>query len=129
MLQLILKAIGGINFAEFFRFLHVIGSHRIDGLKKEATGGDESTACTQDSKYQLGSKNSKCSHQENMNICNHLLFDLMQISKVISDMLAIPEFLAAEQEKSWDGPAAADFLFEINVAVKEYLGDFCKEPA
>ena len=55
-----------------------------------------------------------------MNIHNHVLFDLMQISKVISDMLAIPEFLAAEQEMTWECPSAADFLFEVNATVDAY---------
>ncbi|KAK2187911.1 hypothetical protein NP493_150g01016 [Ridgeia piscesae] len=106
--QLILKAIGGINFAEFFRFLHVIGRHRVDILKDTA-GSDD---C------------SKFHPRENMNIHNHVLFDLMQISKVISDMLAIPEFLAAEQEMTWECPSAADFLSEVNAIVGAYTEEW-----
>ena len=107
-LQLILKAIGGINFAEFFRFLHVIGRHRVDILKDTA-GSDD---C------------SKFHPRENMNIHNHVLFDLMQISKVISDMLAIPEFLVAEQEMTWECSSAADFLSEVNAIVGAYTEEW-----
>ena len=97
----------------------------MEKLKSKASASNECKRCdcAQDIEQhqQIASKTAE-SHR-NVDNYHHLLFDLMQIAKVISDMLAIPEFVDTEREKCLEGVAAVEFLHEIRLTVEEYFAD------
>ena len=97
----------------------------MEKLKSEASASDECKRCdcTQDIEQHQQIASTTAESHRHVDNYRHLLFDLMQISTVISDMLAIPEFVDTERAKCLEGVAAVDFLHEIRVTVEEYLAD------
>ena len=99
----------------------------MEKLKSEASASDvcKRCDCAQDIEHhqQIASQTAESHPHRNVDNYCHLLFDLIQTSKVISDMLAIPEFVDTEREKCLEGEAAVDFLHDIRGTVEEHLGD------
>ncbi len=128
--QMILKASSGIDYTEFYLFLHTIATRRLnflnfnkdDSSSHKKGSCDLSRTCSDKGATSCDPKedprifqSSKVSSQPYYLTRNHALFDLVQILKIVTDMAKNKEFLELDNEKFVQSPV--EFLCEIQSAI------------
>ena len=112
-LQLILKASSGIDYKEFYQFVHLIASNRLSQLARSerepsqsennpptgATGGDQAQQHTQSRDKLSGSPDltRRMAH-------GHIIFDLIQITALLQYMQETKEFTDLDSDSFEEHP-------------------------
>ncbi len=135
--QIILKTSSGIDYSEFYSFLHTIAARRLTFLSSNEGGkstcekqGPESSvtpdqfgvmSCKTDDDYSDPRifQGWKVSSQPYYLTRNHALFDLIQIEKILSDMTKNKEFLELDQGNFIQAPV--EFLHEVQSAISDNI--------
>ena len=136
--QLILKASSGIDYAEFYTFIHTIGAKRhnfLENCSKDVSKSDENkgqsdvTGCFADESVKSGHgggmdkdprifQGSKVPSQPYYLTKNHAIFDFSRIREVVTDMVNDTEFKLLDITNFSEDPH--DFLKKIDETLLKF---------